>query len=141
VAGLGGDDDPAAAGGDGVPELLEDDGGAVEVDGENGRWWCLAGGDAGGVDDPGDVAEAGGGLDQSVDRLPGGDVDGRGADVEPGVVQDGGGGLGVGFTEVGEQYASAALTRWAIACPIDPAPMTTVTSLTVRPSVLGSAGW
>jgi hypothetical protein len=68
VAGLGGEDDAGAAGGDDVAELFEDDGGAVEIDVEDRRWPGLAGGDAGSVDDTGDVAEGGGGLDECLDR-------------------------------------------------------------------------
>lgn len=55
MPGLGGNDDAGAAGGDDVAELLQDHGGAVQVDGEDGFGWGLAGGDAGSVDQAGDV--------------------------------------------------------------------------------------
>ena len=68
MAGLRRDDDPGAALGDDVAELLEHDCGAVQVDGEDRRRGCLARRDPGGVDHPGDVAECCGGLGEGVDR-------------------------------------------------------------------------
>jgi hypothetical protein len=49
------------------------------------------------------LPRGGGGLDQSVNRLSGGDVDGGGADVEAGVGEDLGGGVGVLLAQVGQQ--------------------------------------
>jgi hypothetical protein len=43
VPGLGGDDDPGAAAGEEVPELLEQHGGAVQVHGQDHRRRRLAG--------------------------------------------------------------------------------------------------
>jgi hypothetical protein len=43
VPGLGGDDDAGAAVADDVAELVEDNCGSVEVDGEDGFGRCLAG--------------------------------------------------------------------------------------------------
>jgi hypothetical protein len=43
VPGLGGDDDPGAAAGDDVAELLQQHGGAVQVHGQDRRWRRLAG--------------------------------------------------------------------------------------------------
>ena len=57
VPGLRRDDDPGAAAGDDVAELLQHERGAVQVDCEDRRRRGLAGRDAGGVDEAGDVAE------------------------------------------------------------------------------------
>jgi hypothetical protein len=71
VPGLRRDDDAgaAAAAGDDVPELLEHQRGAVEIDGEDRRRRRLPWRDARGVDDAGDVPERRGGLGQRVNRL------------------------------------------------------------------------
>jgi hypothetical protein len=57
----------------------------------------------GGVDDPGDLTQPGGRLDQDVQRPARGHVHGGGADLEPGVGQHLGGSVGVGLVQVGHQ--------------------------------------
>jgi hypothetical protein len=85
------------------------------------------------VDEAGDVAVGGGGLDERVNGIAGGHVDGRGAHVEPGVAHHRGGGrLRVGLAEIGDTTCLPVLTRRAIAWPIEPGPMTATTSLVVR---------
>ena len=51
---------------------------------------------------PGDVADRRGRLDERVDRLARGDVDGRGAHLESGVAQDLGRRVGVFLAQVGQ---------------------------------------
>ena len=121
------DDDAGAAASDDVAELLEHERGAIEIDREDRRRRRLCGGDACGVDDASDFAERRGGLDERVERFARGHVDGRGAHLEAGIAQDLCRRLGVFLAQVSQQHMLAALTRRAIACPIDPAPMTTMT--------------
>ena len=64
VAGLRGDDDCGAAGGDDLAELLEHQGRAVEVDAQDQLRRCLGRRDSGGMDDAGDLTQAAGVLDQ-----------------------------------------------------------------------------
>lgn len=54
------------------------------------------------MDETGDVSQCGGGLDERLSRASGGDIDGRGGDLEAGVCQHGGCRLGVAQLEVGE---------------------------------------
>ena len=59
--------------------------------------------DAGGVDDTGDVAAGCGGLDERMNRLTRGHVDGRCAHLEPGVAQHLGRRVGIALVQVGQQ--------------------------------------
>jgi hypothetical protein len=59
--------------------------------------------DAGGVDDAGDVAEAGGRLDQRVNRCARRDVQGDGVDLEAGARQNFSRRVGIFLTDVSEQ--------------------------------------
>jgi len=59
------------------------------------------------VDQPGDVAEPCGCLDQRVHRLARRDIDGLGADVEAGVPQYLGRGVGVRVVQVGQDEVLA----------------------------------
>jgi hypothetical protein len=54
------------------------------------------------VDDAGDVAESGGGLDEWMHRLAGGHVDGRGAHVKAGIGQYLGCRIGIALMQIGE---------------------------------------
>jgi hypothetical protein len=69
VPGLRRDDDPGPTAGDDVAELLQLERRAVQVDPEDRRRRRLRGGDAGGMDQPGDVAQAGGRLDERTHGL------------------------------------------------------------------------
>ena len=98
-------------------------------------------GDAGGVDDAGDVAERGGGLDEGVDRVAGGDVDGGRADVEAGVAQDFGGGVGVVLAQVGQDDVLAGADAPGDGLADRPGPMTTTTSLMMCSRWSCRGGW
>ena len=100
VPGLRRDDHPGAAACDDVPELLEQHCGSVEVHVEDRLRRRLAGRDPRGVDDTGDVAERRGGLDERVDRLARGHVDGRCAHLEAGVAHHLGRRVGVALPQV-----------------------------------------
>jgi len=63
VPGLGCNDDTGAAAGDDVAKLLEDECRTVEIDLEDRRRGCLAGGDTGRMNQAGDIAERRGLLD------------------------------------------------------------------------------
>jgi hypothetical protein len=80
---------------DDVSELLEQYRSSVEVHVEDGFGRRLAGRYPRGVDHAGDVAERGGGLDERVDRLSRGHVDGGCGHLEAGVAQHLGRGVGV----------------------------------------------
>ena len=107
VAGHAGDVHAGASGGHDLPELLQDDGSAVEVDGQHRLGRCLHRGDAGGADDLDDVAETGSGLSQDPNRLGVGHIDPLGADGVAGVLQRGLRVLQIGLAEVGEQHVLA----------------------------------
>jgi hypothetical protein len=55
------------------------------------------------MDDPGDLAKPRGHLDERLQRLARGHIHGCGTDLEPGVAQHLGGGVGVGLVQVGDQ--------------------------------------
>ena len=76
---------PAPPGAITLPNSSSTSCGAIQVDREDGFGWRLTGRDAGGVDEPGDVAVRRRGLDERVNRVARGHVDGGGADVEAGV--------------------------------------------------------
>jgi hypothetical protein len=96
-----------AAGSDHGAELLQDQGGAVQVDGEDRLRRGLHRGHAGGADHRDDVAEVGGRLRERVHGLAVGHVDPLGGDGVPGVLQRYCCGLQRGLVEVGEQYLLA----------------------------------
>jgi hypothetical protein len=81
------------------------------------------------VDEPRDVAETGGLVDEGADGVAGGDVDGGGVDGEARVGQVVGGGVCVVLVEVGEQDVFAGPTRRAMAWPMEPGPVTMRTSV------------
>ena len=78
------DDDAGSAVARHLPELLEHDGSAVEIDMPDRVRRRLAGGDTGGVDEPDDLADARRLTDQRQDRLARGDIDGRDAHLVAG---------------------------------------------------------
>ena len=84
------------------------------------------------MDQPGDVAQRRGGLDERMDRFARGHVDGRDAHLVPGVAQDLRRGVGVLLAQVGQQdmLADADPPRDRLADR--PGPMTTMTSLMIR---------
>jgi hypothetical protein len=126
---LRGDDHPGAAAADHVAELLEHESGPVEVDGEDGGRRRLAGRYPGGVDDAGDVTEKPVADSTSVW------TDARDDTSTVAVLTSN---PASSMTWLAASAFSArrsasttclpALTRRAIAWPIDPAPMTTTTS-------------
>ena len=75
----------------------------------------------------GDLADGRSRRDESLNRSARGHVDCRGAHVEAGIGQSFCRRIGVFLAQVGQQTCLPALTRRAIAWPIDPAPMTTIT--------------
>ena len=103
VPGLGGDHDPRAARGDDVPELLQDHGGAVQVDAQDGLRRGLAGRDSRGMDEAGHRTEVARGPDEGAHRLPGSHIHHRGGGFEAGIAKHFGGGICVLGAQVGEQ--------------------------------------
>ena len=112
---LRGDDDARSAARDDVAELLEHERGAIQIDLQDGGRRCLGGGDAGGMDDAGDVAERRGCLDERVDRLARGDVDDGGAHLEPGVARTLAAASAFSWRRSASRTCLPALTRRAIA--------------------------
>jgi hypothetical protein len=101
---------PAPPGRDDGAELLEDQGGADQVDGEDCCGRRLDRGQARGVHDVDHAAEPGRGLRQGADRVAGGDIDVARGHRVPAALQAGLGRIQDGLAMVGEQNgASGAL--------------------------------
>ena len=100
---LRGDDDASPAAGDDVAELLQHERRAVQIDFEDRCRRRLRRGDAGGVDQPGDVADTVAVSTSACTGLARGHVDGRDAHLVPGVRQDLRRRVGVLPAQVGQQ--------------------------------------
>src|SRR4051812_38249466 len=83
-----------------VPEFLEHDGSAVEIDLKDSLWRGLAGRHAGGVNETGDVAEVRRLANEGTHGFTRGQVDGRDGDVVTGIAQDLGYRVRVGFAAI-----------------------------------------
>lgn len=104
---LRGDNDARSVACNDVAEFLEHERGAIQIDLEDRGRRCLGGGDTGGMDDAGYVADRRGGLDERVDRCARGDIDDSGAHLEPGVAQDFCGRIDVMLAQISQQDALA----------------------------------
>ena len=103
MPGLRRDHDARAAAGDDVAELLQHERRAVQIDLEDRRRRRLRRGDAGRMDQPGDLAQPRGRLDERMHGLARGHVDRRDAHLVSGVAQDLRRRVGVLLTQVGQQ--------------------------------------
>lgn len=92
------------------------------------------------MDHAGDRIRRGGVLSQGVHRLARRHVDHGGADLETRVAQNLGCGLRTLGSKVGQQHVLPELTRRAMACPMEPAPMTTVRCLLIACTPSGFFG-
>jgi hypothetical protein len=86
-----------------LPNSLQYQRGAVQIDREDCLRRCLAGGDAGSVDDAGDVTERRGGFDERVHRPARRHVDDHGAHLESCIAQYLGRCVGVLKAQVSQQ--------------------------------------
>jgi hypothetical protein len=87
MPGLRRDDDPGPTAGDDVAELLQHERRTIQIDFEDLSRWGLRGGDASGMDQPCDVAQRRGRLDERVHGLARGRVDRRDARFVSGVAR------------------------------------------------------
>jgi hypothetical protein len=103
VPGLRGDHDPRAARSDDVAERFEHERCPVQVDLEDRLRRRLRRGNPGRVDQPGDLSQPGGVLDEPMHGLARRRVDRRDGHVVAGITEGLGGGVGVLLAHVGEQ--------------------------------------
>src|SRR5512132_754728 len=82
------------------------------------------------MDDPADLAKPGGRLDEGVQRLARDTSTVAALTSNPALPNTSAATSALGWSRSATRTCLPALTRRAMACPIDPAPMTTVTSLT-----------
>ena len=94
---------PAPPRGDDVAELFQHEGRAIQIDFEDRGRRGLRRGDAGSVDQPGDVAQTRGRLDERVHGLARRCIDGRDAHVVSGVRQHLCRRLGIVLAQIGQQ--------------------------------------
>ena len=127
VAGLRGDDDCGPSARDDLAELFQHQRGPVEIDLEDRRRRGLRGRNSSGVDDARDIADRRGGFHQRANRITRRDVDRRRPDIEAGIAQHLGRGIGVLPAQIGHENALARAHPSRMACPIEPAPITTMT--------------
>ena len=129
VPGLRGDHDAGTAWGDDIAELLKHQRGAVQIDRQDCSRRCLAGGDAGGVDDAGDVIERRSGLTSVCTDSRDDTSTVAVLTSNPALPSISAAASAFSGRRSANTTCLSALTRRAIAWPIDPCQMTTTSSL------------
>ena len=122
MPGLRRDHNASAAAGDDIAELLQHERRAIQIDLEDRRRRGLRGGNTGGMDEAGDVADRRGRLDKRMHRLARGNIDGRGAHLDiPAFAQDFRRRIGVILAQISQQdvlaYADPPRDRLADLSP------------------------
>ena len=115
MPGLRRDHDARAAAGDDVAELFQHERRAVQIDLEDRRRRRLRRRDAGGMDQPGDLAQARGRLDQRMHGLARGHVDRRDAHLVSGVAKTSAAALAFSWRMSASKTCLPTPTRRAIA--------------------------
>jgi hypothetical protein len=131
MTGLGRDHDTGTPMGYDIAKLLQHKCGSVEIYLQDCLWRRLRWRNPGGMNDTVNLAKRCGGLDETLNRRARRNVNFRGAYVETGIDQGFGRRVGILLAQISKYNVFSCAYRRAIAWPIDPAPMTTITAFCV----------